>query len=144
MQRLTITGGTYTFVGEWIGHVLYAVPVYQGISICRRLIGYDVYFPHPVGGGSPNSSGNKTKWYFREIHCHLLDPLPYKDKPRFTLITSFLNPGTKVWAKVVTSEPSCHGCAYASSPCMGKTPPCSPTYRHRGDSVIFITSVTKW
>ena len=141
MQRLTITGGTYTFVTEWIGHVLYGVPVYQGISIRRRIIGYEVHFPHAIGA---SFGAGKTVWYFRDIHCHLLPALPRSEKPRFTLVSSFIRPDEKVWAKVVKSEPSCHGCAYASTPCMGKTPPCSPTYRHTGDSVIFLTRVEEW
>jgi len=141
MQRLTITGGTYTFTTEWIGHVLYGVPVWAGVGIARHIIGYEVHFPHAIGA---SFGAGKTVWFFKDIHCHLLSAVPYADKPRFTLITSFLNKDEKVWAKVVTSEPSCHGCAYASSPCMGKTPPCSPTYRHQGDSVIFITAVAKW
>ena len=142
MQRLTITGGTYTFATEWIGHVLYGVPQWCGVGIGRKILGYEVYFPHAIGGSGGRQG--KVMWYFKDIHCHLLPAIPYKDKPRFTLITSFLNKDEKVWAKVVTSEPNCTGCAYHAVPCMGKTPPCSATYRHKGDHVIFVTSVAKW
>ena len=141
MQRLQITGGTYTFVPTWIGHVLYGVPRYTGISIRRRLIGYDVHFPHAVGG---NSIDSKNVWYFPELHCHLLDPLLRKDKPHFTLVDSFIHKGTKVWAKVKESEPSCTGCSFHAVPCMHKTPPCSAGHRHDSKHVILITAVEKW
>lgn len=142
MQRLTLTGGVYTFASEWIGHVLYGVPAYAGIGIARHIIGYNVYFPHPVGGKGGMSS--RDHWFFKSEDIRKLDPLLYKDKPRFTLITSFLSKDIKVWAKVVPSEPSCHGCSYNNTPCMGKTPPCSATYRHKGDHVIFVTSIARW
>lgn len=144
MQRLTITGGTYTFAGEWIGHVLYGVPVWAGVGIARHIIGYEVHFPHAIGSSVIGSTNSKTVWFFKDMHCHLLDPLPYSEKPRFTLVSSFIRPDEKVWAKVVTSQPNCAGCSFHAVPCMGKTPPCSPTYRHKGDSVIFVTAVEKW